>query len=362
MKASGLTLIRQLKITKREIERRKEYLGLDEACTLSITSLREVINENIDEIIDEFYDKIISFSEMDRIVGDAETLRRLKHHQRHYILSIFDGLYDEEYVHSRLRIGAVHERIGVEPKFYVSSLYSLISILRNVVISKSEKNCNFCELSLSAIEKVIVFDLSFVFDTYIYSLMDEVRRSKEELENYTESLEEVIEERTKVLLDQARQDGLTNLLNQRSFYYELRRELLRRQRICSFTSLIYFDLDGFKELNDSQGHKRGDEILVAVSAAMKGTLRETDVLARYGGDEFCVILPETSLEGAEQSCKKLSQAIEQAIEGSGVSCSMGVATSSPDNSLDADALVKAADKLMYEAKQESGFSIKIAAD
>ncbi len=205
-----------------------------------------------------------------------------------------------------------------------------------------------------------MFDLSLIFDTYIHSLMDEVKRSEEELEQYTESLEEVISERTKLLREQARHDGLTSLLNQHSFYSELKRELLQGQRRSHTTALVYFDLDGFKNLNDSEGHKRGDQLLVAVAEAMKQTLRETDILARYGGDEFCIVLSESSLQIAEKVCEKLCVAIEKATKDTGISCSMGIAVSLPEKNYDATSLVKMADKAMYEAKKESGFSIKIA--
>ncbi len=360
MKTTDQTLIEQLKISRREIERRKEYFGLTETESQTLVSLKELISDHIEEIVEDFYKKIIPFSEMDRVIGDAETLRRLKNYQRTYILSLFDGQYDEEYVHSRLRVGVIHKRIGVEPKFYVSAVYNLSSILRKLVISHNRKDCGSCGSNLATIEKIIMFDLSFTFDTYIHSIMDEVRRSKEELESYTESLEEVISERTKLLREQARHDGLTNLLNQHSFYSELKRELLRGQRRNHSTVLIYFDLDHFKKVNDSQGHKRGDEILVAVAKAMKNTTRETEIAARYGGDEFALILPESSVQAAEQLCQRLCEAIQKTTEGSGISCSMGIAISLPENNYDANSLVKKADKAMYEAKKEPGFTFKIA--
>lgn len=360
MKTSNQTLVEQLKITKREIERRKEYFNITEEDSSTLVSLRDIINDNIEEIVEEFYRRILPFSEMDRIIGDAETLRRLKNHQRHYIFSLFDGQYDEDYVLSRLRVGVVHKRIGVDPKFYVSAVYSLSSILRNIIIASENKDCTICSSSLAAIEKIIMFDLSLTFDTYINSLMDEVERSNSELEQYAESLEEVISERTKLLKEQARHDGLTALLNQHSFYSELRRELLRGQRRNHSTALIYFDLDHFKQLNDTHGHKRGDEILVVVAESMKKVLRETDIPARYGGDEFCIILPEISLEGAKKVCEKLCEAIKKSTEGTGISCSIGIAISSPEENYDANSIVKKADKAMYEAKKEPGFTIKVA--
>lgn len=360
MKTTDHTLIELLKISKREIERRKEYLGFNQEDIQVLVSLKELISENIDNIVEEFYKKILPFDEIDRIIGDAETLRRLKNYQRNYILSLFDGDYQEEYVHSRLRVGVVHKRIGVDPKFYVSAVHHLSTILRNIVSINNKNDCQSCVSSLSAIEKIIMFDLSLTFDTYINSLMNETRRSKKELEHYTESLEEVISERTKLLKAQANHDGLTNLLNQRSFYNELRKELSRGQRRNHSTVLIYFDLDGFKKLNDSQGHKRGDEILVAVGESMRSSLRANEISARYGGDEFCIILPEGALQEAEQVCQRLCEAIKRSTESSGISCSFGIAVSSPENNLDADSLVKKADAAMYKAKKISGFSITTA--
>lgn len=360
MNSSEQTLIQQLRMSRREMERRKEYLGFTQADVLLLLSLRETVAANIDEITEEFYKKIVPFEEMDRIIGDAETLLRLKNYQRNYILSLFDGQYDEEYVQSRLRVGVVHKRIGVAPKYYVSAIHNLTSTIRNIISLHSKGDCQACVSGLESIEKILMFDLSLTFDTYINSLMDEAKRAREEMENYAESLEEVISKRTEQLKEQASQDGLTGLMNQRSFYAELKKELSRSQRRGHSTVLIYFDLDGFKKLNDSQGHKRGDEILVLTANAIKNSIRMAEIAARYGGDEFCVILPESSLSEAEEVCKKICKALKSTTGDTGISCSMGLAMATPENLMDANALVKAADKAMYEAKKESGFSIRVA--
>ncbi|CAG34930.1 GGDEF domain-containing protein [Desulfotalea psychrophila] len=360
MKATNYTLIEQLKVTSREIERRKEYLFFTDEDVQVLVSLKEVVSENIEEIVEAFYERVIPFDEMDGVIGDAETLRRLKNYQRSYIKTLFAGQYDEEYVHSRLRVGVVHKRIGVEPKFYISAIHTLLTILREIITKNSSNDCQACVRNLRAVEKIIMFDLSLTFDTYINSLMEETKRSKRELEEYAESLEEVISERTKLLKEQARHDGLTKLLNQHAFYSELRRELARAQRRGYCTVLIYFDLDKFKALNDSEGHRRGDEVLVMVANSMKASLRDNELCARYGGDEFCIILPESTLKEAEKVCQRLCKELEKSLVGTGVSCSMGIAISDTANSHDADTLVKEADKAMYEAKKVGGFSLKIA--
>lgn len=361
MGTTGQTLMEQLRITAREIERRKEYLNFGEEDRIHLVELREVVSDHIEEVVETFYQKILPFNEMDRVIGDAETLRRLKNHQRHYILTLFDGQYDEDYVHSRLRVGVVHKRIGLDPKFYVSAIHNLSTTLRNIVTRNFAGNCNACVQNLSAIEKILMFDLSLTFDTYINSLMDEARRSREELENYAESLEEIVAERTSSLKEQARHDGLTGLLNQHSFYSELRRELSRSQRRNHSLTLVYFDLDGFKKLNDTKGHLRGDEILVSVAGAMRDSLRESETGARYGGDEFAIIMPESTMEDARILCKRMCNAIENTTGGSGITCSIGIASSTPQNTLDANSLVKKADTAMYRAKKESGFSVRTAA-
>ncbi len=354
------SLLEQLRISKQDIIRRKEYFNLTEEDTLILESLYPLIADRIDEVVDSFYDSILKFDEIDRLIGDVGTLNKLRNHLRAHILSLFEGNYDEEYVHSRLRVGVVHRRIGVEPKYFVSAVNNLAYILENIAIFPNDNECSRCVKELAALRKILMFDLSLTFETYIHSLMDEVRRSKEELERYAASLEETISERTRLLKEQARHDGLTSLINQHYFYKELRRELTRGLRRGHSTSLIYFDLDGFKQLNDTQGHRTGDQALVTVAKAVSAGIRANDIASRYGGDEFCVILPESTSSEAEILCQRMLNIIENHITQYHLTCSMGVATSTPAKYLDAASLVKKADEAMYMAKQNTGFSLQIA--
>ncbi len=360
MKVTDQTLMEQLRITPREIRRRKEYFGFSEEDAGALEALRPVVAENIDGIVESFYGHIVGVDEMARVIGDAESLRRLRLYQRNYVLSLFDGKYDEEYVHSRLRVGLVHKRIGVSPKYYISAVHNLSATLRAFVAAAAQKDCPGCTAGMNAVDKILMFDLTLVFDTFIGGLMQEAERSREELEEYSLSLEEEIAKRTESLREQARLDGLTGLLNQHSFYDELRRELSRGQRRGHYTALIYFDLDGFKELNDKEGHRRGDEVLVAVSGAVRSAIREADLAARYGGDEFCVVLPETTMEQAEEIGGRLLEAIRTGVGPADIACSVGIAASTPKEPRDAASLVKAADAAMYRAKEVAGFTMRTA--
>lgn len=107
----------------------------------------------------------------------------------------------------------------------------------------------------------------------------------------------------------AHTDPMTGLANRRWLMEQLGREFSRARRYRRPLSLLYLDLDGFKAINDRFGHLFGDEVLTGVGRAMKAVLRSTDLLARIGGDEFVVLLPETGIEGAHNVVAKLRKAL-----------------------------------------------------
>ncbi len=357
MKNTRLTLLEQLRITEREIRRRQELIGLTDENIAILLESRPLISQNIDVIVDDFYGDQVQEPEIARLIGDSETLSRLKKYMRKYILDLFDGLYDTEYVQSRLRIGMVHKRIGVTPKLYISAVHNLQNLLKKHLAGESGEDCESCIRRMDALEKIILFDLALVFDTYIHSLMEEVGRSKEELEKYAQSLEETIALRTHELAELARVDSLTSLFNQRSFYEELKRELSRAQRNADTISLIYFDLDGFKAVNDTMGHRKGDEILVKTADAIRSSVRPSDVAARYGGDEFCIILPQTEISDAIGICKRIIENFESRGQTSGVTFSFGISENNSQNLYDVDLFVKKADTAMYISKKRPGHQI-----
>jgi len=357
---TDFTLTDQLRITEREIRRRQELLRLSDQDIQTLAELKGVIAHQIDAIVEEFYVGQTKEPEIARLIGDADTLRRLKNHMRLYILALFDGDYGRDYVLTRLRIGMVHKRIGVSPKLYVAAIHNLLTLLRRLILGQQAKECGRCGQQVDALEKILLFDLELVFDTYIHSLMDELARGKEEIEQYAESLEETVAQRTEELARLARKDGLTGLANQRSFYEELRREIGRCQRHGTPLALLYFDLDGFKAVNDNLGHQHGDELLVATAEVLRKVVRQEDVAARYGGDEFCIILPNTEMGMARQVAERLISTFSQTLADSTVTISIGIADMTSDSPLDSDTLVKKADAAMYQSKKKTGHAITMA--
>ena len=148
----------------------------------------------------------------------------------------------------------------------------------------------------------------------------------------------------------AEHDPLTRLRSRRAFTERLEVEVSRSQRYRRPFALVLCDLDGFKLVNDQQGHLAGDEVLVRVAAALRRSVRTADAAFRVGGDEFALILPETSRALAPQIVDRLSAAV---ADSSAIRASFGVAVF-PEDGEDPDVLYRAADAAMYANKRHPG--------
>ena len=150
---------------------------------------------------------------------------------------------------------------------------------------------------------------------------------------------------------QALTDGLTGCYNRRSFELQLERDLHLATRIRQPLSLIMLDLDNFKHINDQAGHDAGDVALCMLADNLRAELRAVDTAARFGGDEFVIILPQANTEGAMIVAERLRKRIEQMeVPGFGqVTSSFGVATF-PNHASSRDGLVVAADRALYDSK------------
>ncbi|CAH0355707.1 diguanylate cyclase [Aquabacterium sp. CECT 9606] len=161
-------------------------------------------------------------------------------------------------------------------------------------------------------------------------------------------------------------DALTGLLNRRAIEYLLDREAQRLHRFGEPFTVLMVDIDHFKRINDRLGHAAGDAVLCAVSQALQAQAREVDRVARFGGEEFCVLLPHTLHEGALLAAERLRHAISQinipwADETITVTISTGLATA--NDSLEALAsLLRRADDALYQAKAEGRNKVVSAPD
>jgi len=161
-------------------------------------------------------------------------------------------------------------------------------------------------------------------------------------------------------------DGLTGLYNHRYFQETLKAELARATRYHSSVSLVLFDLDDFKKVNDTYGHLVGDMVLMNIAKAVSKTVRANDVVARFGGDEFAIILPATNGEGVKAFSEHLRSCVEGIATMVGgkwvnVTISVGAATASPgENLVSKDQLIDAADRGLYMSKKDGRNLVRLS--
>lgn len=170
------------------------------------------------------------------------------------------------------------------------------------------------------------------------------------------NLYDELQEKNRMLEELSKKDGLTNLFNRRYFQERVTEEFSRARRYDFPMSFIIFDIDHFKDINDTHGHPAGDEVLRHIAKMLTSNIRDVDIPARYGGEEFTLILPHTKLCNAVAVAERLRRQIEShPVEfhdkSIPVTISLGVAGIPDNNPKSCNELIQFADEALYKAKQ-----------
>lgn len=251
--------------------------------------------------------------------------------------------------------------------FFQSDIIELVHAEQEKIALKKSNNMNNV-LVIGGTLIVLAFILSLVLSIWIkkkfYLYEKKIIRKNIKLKELNEQLEKKVKERTIKLeasntkLDRlAKTDALTQTHNRYFFMECLDAEVKRYYRYHSVFSLIMFDLDYFKQINDTYGHQKGDEILIEVSRLVKQSLRDSDGLFRFGGEEFMVILPHTQLDEAYEIADRMRLLIEKSDFGlqTPTTISVGVVTFTDGDSV--DSVISKVDTLLYHSKDEGRNSI-----
>lgn len=339
-------------LAKLDIEERKDLLGLTEQHETLLTRWLPHVEQFVDEVIDQFFALQMDIPVICKIIEDNESLANLKRVTRSYVISFFTGIYDQAYVTSRLRIGRIHAAVGVPVKLYVSSLHQLETLL-----STRLRSLGACQSLQDGLHKLFMMDIQFALDTFINGVVHQVLDSHPTRPGLDEMLEITVAERTAEIERIAQTDHLTGLWNRRAFVHRLKDALAVVETTGTHLSLVFIDLDDFKQVNDAHGHQEGDRILEVIGRGLLHHLRTKDMAFRYGGDEFCVLMPATDKDVAEtvisMTARRVCETIKATV-GYRVGYSVGIATSGPDHYLDPRALLAAADRAMYDEKGATG--------
>jgi len=247
---------------------------------------------------------------------------------------------------------------------------SLIGMKCHEVLKNSEVVCEECVVDRSLRsagpcvkekQTTLKNGMPIWVEIYTYPIIDENGKVTHIIEyTHDATARKKSEEEKKLLIERlehlSRIDSLTGILNRRALADSLLYEVDRAKRYKTELSLVLCDIDCFKEINDTFGHDAGDRALQAVSSTLMSFIRKTDIAGRYGGDEFMLILPGTSLEGAVSLANKLLLVMQEADltvcneKPALITLSIGVAGLKHDDK-NIDALIKRADEAMYVSKQ-----------
>jgi diguanylate cyclase (GGDEF)-like protein/PAS domain S-box-containing protein len=291
---------------------------------------------------------------------------RLQRSER-FLNTIFDSIRDPFCIFDRdfqiIRVNDAYAQMKNLPlkdllgKKCYEVLYNGTTVCDNCVVQKSFQSADPC-----AKDKLVTLPNGdeVWFEIYTYPILDEDGKVSHVIEytrDITDRKKSEAERRRMIekLECLSRTDALTGLMNRRALTDSLLYELDRSRRYASDLSLIICDIDDFKKINDAFGHDAGDRTLQTLAATLTTVLRRTDLAGRYGGDEFMLILPETSVEGAETLAGKLHDAIRgMELDYLGgkkrtLSISIGIAgLETKDDTI--DTLIKRADGAMYASK------------
>jgi len=201
-----------------------------------------------------------------------------------------------------------------------------------------------------------LFDIEIKEEDDYLKLIEDARDALIHLSS--DFIQQVCEQQMRVeaLSKQALRDALTNISNYQSFHEYIEKEMTRAKRYGHKLSLIIADIDNFKTINDTYGHLAGDHILKVVSNCLQNALRSSDIVARYGGDEFAIILPETSKIDTMITAERLRENIaslklEYDNRSLSATISLGITSFEPSKEVDKTELIKEADFALYQAKK-----------
>jgi two-component system, cell cycle response regulator len=169
------------------------------------------------------------------------------------------------------------------------------------------------------------------------------------------------------LKEMAMKDGLTGLYNHALLIELFEKELKKQERSGNNISFVMLDIDYFKRVNDTYGHMSGDTVLMELSQILTSSIRSCDIVGRYGGEEFGIILPEVNLEGALNICERIRKNIESykfdiGSESISITVSQGLYFKFPENSITSSEIIKRSDEALYRAKENGRNRVEISSN
>jgi len=292
-------------------------------------------------IVDRFYRQLLQHVQAADLLSSFD-IGHLKERQIQFFTDFGVRFREAEYFESRARVGVAHARVGVPLSLYLASFGLLQNLILEVVLERMDEREERQQLT-ELVVKLTSLDIALATEVYHRARIQELDRSLKHLEREQQHLRKQLE-----------QDALTGVSSRTSLLRELAASIERAAKTGQPLVVIMADLDHFKDTNDTHGHLVGDKVLKEVAARIKAALREFDLVGRYGGEEFVILLENTSPHTAHQIAERIRQRIGgQPVQlgplSVAVTISQGMALRGEDD--DVQSLLKRSDEAMYRAKE-----------
>jgi diguanylate cyclase (GGDEF)-like protein len=297
-------------------------------------------HDSVVRIVDRFYEQLLRNRQAAELLSSFDT-DRLKKSQIQHFREFGVRCGRLPYCESRARVGVAHARVGVPLSLYLISFGVIQTLILECVLNQVD-NSEEREVLTALVLKLITFDIAIATEVYHRSRVQDMDRSLKHMEAQQRTLREQLE-----------QDALTGVSSRTSLLRTLRSAISHASKTGQPLVLIMADLDHFKSINDGYGHLVGDKVLREVAGRIRAALREFDTVGRYGGEEFVILLEDTSPHTAHQIAERVRVRIEaEPIRGAGhslqITLSQGLAQYASGDTR--DSLLKKADGAMYRAK------------
>jgi two-component system, cell cycle response regulator len=320
-----------------------ELLGLSECPEDSAGLLHgRVLGGGVaEQVVSAFFERLLGHEPARRLLSSFD-VERLRLTQLDYLNSFGVDYASEAYFEQRLRVGIAHARVGVPLSLYLTA-YSLLQSLILERVSRTDLTPEQGRGVAAFVLRITALDIALATEVYhragVGALEDSVQRMRGEREALRQAM---------------RTDELTGVLNRATVMGQLQRALENARRTGQPLCVIMADLDHFKAVNDHHGHLVGDEVLRGVAARVKAAVREFDFVGRFGGEEFLLVLENTSLHTARQVAERVRRRVSDGplhCDAAEIAMTLSQGLTEARAGDGPEGLIDRADRAMYRAKQ-----------
>lgn len=323
-----------------EIQRLLSTFEIDEAAKADLRRLQPIVAANIDMVLTQFYEKILSDPAMVSVFGENASMPKAKAKQReHWLDWVFLARFDAEYLTRCKRIGRAHKVHGVLPAYYLFGYHFMSRNMKSLILEKFPDRHEADRL-ISSVEKALFLDIDLAISVYCSEMTEDWRQS-------------------------SLYDSLTGILNRRGIAESLKKTLSEARLYSAPVTVALLDIDHFKKVNDTYGHSAGDIALSRVAELISASMRDGDIVGRWGGEEFIIVMHDTNLDEGREVAERVRRHIDtleiQLDETTmTLTASLGISELTP-NEQTIEPVVARADTALYAAKRAGRNRVECAA-